>query len=68
MAEHTTPDAETQKEEAREATMRADAGPPPTEAEEQAAESNEPVSRSVAEAEEESRKIGAATKGEGRIS
>jgi hypothetical protein len=68
MADHTTPDAETQKEEAREARMKADAGHGPTEEEEQAAESNEPASPSVARAEEESRKIGAATKGEGRIS
>jgi hypothetical protein len=67
MGDHTTPDSETQKEEAREATMKADAGAPPTEEEEQAAESNEPVSPSVAQAEEESRKIGAAAKGEGRI-
>jgi hypothetical protein len=67
MGEHTTPDAATSQEESREATLKADAGPGPTEAEEQAAEQNEPAKESVAQANEESRKIGANVKGEGEL-
>jgi hypothetical protein len=67
MAEHTTPDTATKQEEAREAKMKADAGRPPTEEEEKAAEQFEAVDPGVARAHEEAREMGARNRGEGRI-
>jgi hypothetical protein len=67
MAEHTTPDTATTDEETRDASLKADGGRGPTEAEERAAEQNEPVKPSVAQANEEARKIGANIKGEGEL-
>ena len=66
MSQHTTPDASTKGEDAKDANAHKDGGPMPTEAEEQAAERNEPVDPAVAKAVQEQYERGAKNQGEGR--
>ena len=66
-AERTRPNAPTREEEAREARATPDAGRPPTEDEERAADRNPAVAPEVVEHYEEMTERGAHQQGEGRI-
>lgn len=64
---HTTPDPATKAEDAKDAKAHKDPGQMPTEAEERAAEANEPARDSVARAAREQYERGANHPGEGRV-
>jgi hypothetical protein len=65
--DRTSPSAKTREEEAAEAAKKADAGRPPTEAEEAAADSSADLDPEVGEHYEEMLERGANQRGEGRV-